>query len=938
MTRVNVLLTLAACVLVTTCALAASDDSTIGGGAIDPAYGPIDAVYTWVNGSDPAWRIAKAQWHHQWLNALHGGPMKASPTAKDAASTDNRYRDNDELRYSIRSLYQYAPWIRHIYIVTYDQVPTWLDMANPHVTIVPHSTFFANASHLPTFSSPAIEANLDRIPGLSEYFLYFNDEMFLGAPVTPEDFMGRDGTQNVYPAWEIPYCNHMCGNWLLGNGVCDRACNTESCAFDHGDCTCTNAEMPVVANDWKESCQLPERQSTTTANVCAPGCDWNLLGDGQCQAHCNFAECAFDAGDCGDKTAVGLLPHARLDASVADAAVLVDPSSFVLVLDDVTAAALDAPSALVLHTAISQSKLFVFFAVNSSETTAVKVTLANGSTVRLQLVPHGIALNGTGYAVGLPPPSLGAAASVSPAFEPTQLAATIYIPFALLPDWTSETAFRVNDGAAVTCPVVDAASLIDVGSDSYCALNTTGVLLHARPGAVANARVCFTNGGKSGCIEYSSVTVVAPTVVDTKYLLPKTKHECHWWEWCNATYPTLADRCTTPSTKNLTARDPAGAEAKAMTLCTRFGADLVHGPFTADATQPLFEKMCRIMNTTDEDPFWLHGCSQPIVMLPVDDAAKSSMDAFGYSLMFVNKIYDQVFGKASLPRRVPSHTPYFIQKRFLTELKAHWPAEFNATSSHRFRHPKDMQFSFSYMHYVMNRHLLHPPSSTREVFANLIDINQNGRLDDFEEPNVLAIVPEASHAPVRTLLDACRRAANDSSSLTLADITAHCPGLERRLSQTNRSRPTHHLMTEEQVTFLMLAESRGAYGQLHRAWSRPTKFVCVNDDMHNPTPAFHKMLQIFLQLRWSTPSPMELTADASNDTTVSHARPWVKPHWAEPRFKAMRQLSHDVEWGALWSYQLLVVMVSSGTLFYLSMYQRWRSSSRAKSLDKKLSE
>ncbi|EQC39313.1 hypothetical protein SDRG_03518 [Saprolegnia diclina VS20] len=922
----NVLLTLT-CILVALCAFATSDDSTIGGGAIDPAYGPIDAVYTWVNGSDPAWRQAKAQWHLKWLSELHGRPIKANPRTKDTASADNRFRDNDELRYSIRSLHLYAPWIRHIYIVTYDQVPTWLDEANPHVTIVPHTALFANASHLPTFSSPAIEASLDRIPGLSEYFIYFNDETLLGAPVTPEDFMSRDGTQNVYLSWEIPPCNHMCANWMLGNGVCNHACNTASCAFDHGDCTCTNAETRVVANDWKESCRLPERR-TTSANVCAPGCDWNLLGDGQCHAHCNFAECAFDAGDC-DKTALGLLSHATLDTSTADAAVLVDPSSFVLILRDVTAADLDAPSALVQHTAIRQSQLFVFFAATATETAVVMVTLVNGSTVRLQLVPHGIALDGAGYAAGLPPSSLDfPAASVSPAFEPTQLAATIYIPFALLSDWTSETTFRINDGAAVTCPAVDAAS-VSAGDASYCALNTTGVLLHAQPGAVASARVCVTNSGKSSCIEYSNMTVVAPTVHDAKYILPKTKHECNWWEWCNVAYPTLADRCTTPDTKKLTAKDPAGAEAKAMTLCTRFGADLVDGPFTRDATQPLLNKMCRIMNTTDEDPFWLHGCSQPTATLPAAELANASSDAFGDSLKHVNKLYDEAFGKAKRPRRVPSHMPHFIQKRFLTELKTHWPAEFNATSAHRFRHPEDMQFSFSYMHYVMNRHRLHPPRTSHEVFTNLLDINQNGRLDDFEEPNLLSIVPEASHALVRALLDACRRAANDSSSLTLADIAAHCPGLERRLSHdVNESRPTYQLMTEDQVTFLMLGEAMGAYGQLYRARSRHTKFVCVNDDMHNPTPAFRKMLQDFFQLRWGKPSPLELTADAHHANVRE----------AKPHFKATSQLSQDIEWSALWPYQLLLVLASTGTLYYMGMHQRWRSSSRAMSLGKGLAK
>lgn len=37
-------------------------------------------------------------------------------------SEDSRFRDNDELRFSIRSVEQFAPWLRHIYIVTNGQV------------------------------------------------------------------------------------------------------------------------------------------------------------------------------------------------------------------------------------------------------------------------------------------------------------------------------------------------------------------------------------------------------------------------------------------------------------------------------------------------------------------------------------------------------------------------------------------------------------------------------------------------------------------------------------------------------------------------------------------------------------------------------------------------------------------------------------------------
>ena len=112
----------------------------------------------------------------------------------DDTMSVNRYRDSSELRYSLRSLVQNAPWIRHIYIVTDNQIPNWLNLETTRLSIISHSDIFANISHLPVFSSPAIEANIHRIPGLSRRFIYFNDDVFLGQPVLPEDFVSRKGT------------------------------------------------------------------------------------------------------------------------------------------------------------------------------------------------------------------------------------------------------------------------------------------------------------------------------------------------------------------------------------------------------------------------------------------------------------------------------------------------------------------------------------------------------------------------------------------------------------------------------------------------------------------------------------------------------------------------------------------------------------------------
>ena len=143
--------------------------------------GPIDVVYTWVNGSDSHFQDTMAQFRVR--QDISGNKMQGS-----VKNESNRFRDNDELRYSLRSLIRYAPWVRRVYIVTNGQVPQWLDTEHPRLQIVTHQEIFLNEAHLPTFSSPAIEAHLHRIKGLSEHFLYFNDDVFLGKQISPDDF------------------------------------------------------------------------------------------------------------------------------------------------------------------------------------------------------------------------------------------------------------------------------------------------------------------------------------------------------------------------------------------------------------------------------------------------------------------------------------------------------------------------------------------------------------------------------------------------------------------------------------------------------------------------------------------------------------------------------------------------------------------------------
>ncbi len=143
----------------------------------------IDLVYTWVDGQDTAWQARR-----KTAEANFG---RGSKTGDEMHST--RYDSHDELLYSIRSAQRYFVDLGNIYVVTDRQTPTILGSLLDNVTIVDHREIFADHTNLPTFNSHAIEANLHRISGLSEQYLYMNDDVFFGSAMSGADFFDEYG-------------------------------------------------------------------------------------------------------------------------------------------------------------------------------------------------------------------------------------------------------------------------------------------------------------------------------------------------------------------------------------------------------------------------------------------------------------------------------------------------------------------------------------------------------------------------------------------------------------------------------------------------------------------------------------------------------------------------------------------------------------------------
>ena len=167
----------------------------------------IDLVYLWVDGNDSEWQVKHKSF--------------SGPTVENSEiNCKGRYVNNDELKYSLRSAEKHAPWIRKIFIVTDNQKPEWLDVSNPKIKIIDHKEILPEEC-LPCFNAFVIEYFIYKIPGLSEHFLFANDDMFFNAGLLPDFFFANDSFPIVrlrrrpYGKWHNRV--YRLGKFLTGN-------------------------------------------------------------------------------------------------------------------------------------------------------------------------------------------------------------------------------------------------------------------------------------------------------------------------------------------------------------------------------------------------------------------------------------------------------------------------------------------------------------------------------------------------------------------------------------------------------------------------------------------------------------------------------------------------------------------------------------------------
>ncbi|KAJ6254938.1 hypothetical protein M0813_11988 [Anaeramoeba flamelloides] len=175
-------------------------------------YPSIDLVTMWVNGSDPIFQKEMINELEKFKNCKqncrYANKENWCCPSTEKKEISKRYFDLGELKYLLRSVDQFAPWIRKIFIVTNNQIPNWLNLSNKRIQIVTPSEFVKYPEDLPTFSSPALESQLHLIQGLSRFFIYSCDDFFLMTKIWPSDFLTLDNIYQLRTDWTLPMTDY----------------------------------------------------------------------------------------------------------------------------------------------------------------------------------------------------------------------------------------------------------------------------------------------------------------------------------------------------------------------------------------------------------------------------------------------------------------------------------------------------------------------------------------------------------------------------------------------------------------------------------------------------------------------------------------------------------------------------------------------------------
>ncbi|MFD3228347.1 stealth family protein [Rahnella aceris] len=154
-------------------------------GSFDPGFA-IDLVYTWVNSNDT-----------NWLESKNLHIQSADSNIENFSTDESRFENHNEIFYSLLGVAKYMPWVRNIFIISDNQLPKIPESLVSKIKVIDHKQIIP-LRFLPTYNSHVIEAYLHKIPGLSENFIYFNDDFFVSRPVKPSHFYRSNGLCSIF--------------------------------------------------------------------------------------------------------------------------------------------------------------------------------------------------------------------------------------------------------------------------------------------------------------------------------------------------------------------------------------------------------------------------------------------------------------------------------------------------------------------------------------------------------------------------------------------------------------------------------------------------------------------------------------------------------------------------------------------------------------------
>ena len=269
-------------------------------------------------------------------------------------------------------------------------------------------------------------------------------------------------------------------------------------------------------------------------------------------------------------------------------------------------------------------------------------------------------------------------------------------------------------------------------------------------------------------------------------------------------------------------------------------------------------------------------------------------DHYKHSLIKVNMLYNRAFGNKK--RKVPAHMPHMLQKSQLAALHDRYPREFAATSSHRFRHSDDMQFAFAYFHWLVHNQYIGGQNDVdftklTNYWERELDTDQDGVINDNEFISVVGVA--LGHSPSEDELKNFRNCVAPPSTFTTmwargdADLHATISSkphitLPRLVNCSDfiegvakHARPNLGEGVSEgdidEVGFHMISDdTEETMEKLNNIRSRRPKFVCVNDDMENPSDELLRHLQSFYQSFFPFPSRFELPRGQQNPAPLQY--------------------------------------------------------------------